>query len=460
MLAVTCPSCGKMLQIPKEFAGKRGRCNGCKGEIQVPSLSTPQTLSSKPAMSPEPATAPQPYAGFWRRAVAYLIDMGALSIVNVVIVLFVVTPLTTYLDGRIQSEVLPRYQSLLSGLVLYTLPSAAMLLLVWPYYAILESSRFQGTLGKLVVGLQVTNVKGARASFIRANWRYFVKLFSYLTGVGFLLAAFTKRKQALHDVLAGTLVLRTPTEKLLSAKLRGAIVLCSLAMPIAIGSYSVATSDNSYVAHVKNLAISQVSSESSDTLELSIDSSLRWSAATGVTLDPKLIADYVRRVNGTNLDRAFSVMARGPVEWSAEELQAGDEYHNTHVIVVASFKNDDSHPVAARFLCEKNGDAVLLRDVKVGYEKVNLEEFYKNVYQTVAVSYGAKLDELAQDTSLGLKLNQGYRINQMIYATSSPEVFARLMKQASGSNESAGEVWYAATQSERPSRLTPIPLCG
>lgn len=455
MLAVTCPTCGKVLQIPAEYAGQRGRCNGCKNQIQVPSLSTPPLLSPAQATSPGPATMPQPYAGFWRRVLAYLIDMGVLSLVNVVIVLFVVAPVTTHLDGRIQNEVLPRYQSLLSGLVLYTLPSAAMFLLVWPYFAILESSRLQGTLGKFVVGLQVTNKKGERASFIRANWRYFVKLFSYLTGVGFLMAAVTKRKQALHDVLAGTLVIRTSPEKLLSTKLRGAIALCSLAMPVVIASYSVATSDNGYVAHVKNLAISQVSTESSDTLESSIDSRLQWSAASGITLDSKLVADYVRRVNCTPLDKAFNLMARGPVDWRTDELPASDEYQKTHVIVIASFKDEDSHPITARFLCEKKGDAVLLRDVKIGYDKVKLEAFYKNVYETVAVSYGAKLDELAKDTSLGLVLNQKYRINQMIYATPSAQGFATLMKQASGVPDSAGEVWYTATQSGEAVAIDP-----
>ena len=72
----------------------------------------------------------------------------------------------------------------------------------------MESSKFQGTLGKLAVGLKVTDLNGNGISFLRASARYFCGMLSWATAmVGFVIAAITNKKQALHDLLAGTLVL-------------------------------------------------------------------------------------------------------------------------------------------------------------------------------------------------------------------------------------------------------------
>lgn len=77
------------------------------------------------------------------------------------------------------------------------------------YFAVLESSEQQATWGKRLLGLQVTNLDGGQISFGRAAGRFFAKIVSYLTLlIGFLMQPFTKRKQALHDILAGTLVVK------------------------------------------------------------------------------------------------------------------------------------------------------------------------------------------------------------------------------------------------------------
>jgi uncharacterized RDD family membrane protein YckC len=61
----------------------------------------------------------------------------------------------------------------------------------------------------MALGIRVTDLDGGRISFGRATGRYFGKILSGLIlGIGFLMAAFTERKQALHDLLAGTLVVR------------------------------------------------------------------------------------------------------------------------------------------------------------------------------------------------------------------------------------------------------------
>jgi uncharacterized RDD family membrane protein YckC len=73
----------------------------------------------------------------------------------------------------------------------------------------MESSAWQATLGKKILGLKVTDLSGNRITFARASGRFFGKILSgMILGIGFLMAGFTARKQALHDILAGCLVLR------------------------------------------------------------------------------------------------------------------------------------------------------------------------------------------------------------------------------------------------------------
>jgi uncharacterized RDD family membrane protein YckC len=72
----------------------------------------------------------------------------------------------------------------------------------------MESSKNQGTLGKMALGLRVTDMDGRRISFGRATGRYFAKWLSTITLlIGYIMAAFTPKKQAMHDMIAGTLVL-------------------------------------------------------------------------------------------------------------------------------------------------------------------------------------------------------------------------------------------------------------
>ena len=83
-------------------------------------------------------------------------------------------------------------------------------LLTWLYYAIMESSSKQATVGKMALGIVVTDLNGKRVSFGRATGRHFGKILSGLIlGFGFIMAAFTEKGQALHDIIAGCLVLRT-----------------------------------------------------------------------------------------------------------------------------------------------------------------------------------------------------------------------------------------------------------
>ncbi len=134
------------------------------------------------------------YAGFWKRLAAYLIDFMLIYIVEGVLAIGVVM-----MSPREISIV-----GILYGVVNFELVSIA---LAWAYFALFESSPMQGTVGKYAMGIYVTDRHGDPIGFWRATARYWLKVLSNLTlMVGWIMAAFTPRKQALHDLLAGTLV--------------------------------------------------------------------------------------------------------------------------------------------------------------------------------------------------------------------------------------------------------------
>ncbi|MDR2858489.1 MAG: RDD family protein [Novosphingobium sp.] len=136
------------------------------------------------------------YGGFWRRFLAYLIDSIILNVafgfVNFAIGIF----LGMAMGGGPEIALVV---SLLGGLI--------GLVGGWLYYAILESSSRQATFGKQALGLVVTDEAGRRISFGRATGRHFAKLVSALIlMIGYFMAGWTRRKQGLHDMMAGTLV--------------------------------------------------------------------------------------------------------------------------------------------------------------------------------------------------------------------------------------------------------------
>ena len=133
------------------------------------------------------------YAGFWRRVVAAILDGLVLGIVTV--------PLNLALGGGNDVGSDPMGYS----------PAASSIgtALSWLYYALMESSTKQATLGKMAMGIMVTDLEGRRIGFGKATGRYFAKILSALILlIGFLMVAFTARKQGLHDILAGTLVVK------------------------------------------------------------------------------------------------------------------------------------------------------------------------------------------------------------------------------------------------------------
>ncbi len=158
-----------------------------------------QAIPSMPEQTlPLPAGATI-HAGFWRRCAALLIDgllLGAV-LIGVQVVLGV---------GSLSAlDVSDAGIAAIFGAMM-------MLMLVafvgqWLYFALFESASVQATPGKMAMGIKVVDDSGRRIGFGRASGRYFSKIISgMILNIGYLLAGFTERKQALHDMLAGTLV--------------------------------------------------------------------------------------------------------------------------------------------------------------------------------------------------------------------------------------------------------------
>ena len=151
------------------------------------------------------------FAAFWKRAVAFVIDAAiviplfCLLIHTVNILLGLPVEYSPVLERGISLKMTPYAEEHLVEIVfLYSFLKLAVLI---PYFILLESSRLQATFGKLLVGIKVVDLSGKRISFARATGRFFAKILSgQVLLIGYWLAAFTERKQTLHDLLAGTLV--------------------------------------------------------------------------------------------------------------------------------------------------------------------------------------------------------------------------------------------------------------
>ena len=89
------------------------------------------------------------------------------------------------------------------------LATCISLVIGWLYFALLESSERGATVGKMAMGLRVVTEQGQRLCFLNATGRYFAKIISaIILCIGFIMVAFTDRKRGLHDMIAGTLVVK------------------------------------------------------------------------------------------------------------------------------------------------------------------------------------------------------------------------------------------------------------
>ena len=156
-----CPRCGKQNDDIARY------CQGCGNPFED-------------AIRTSPGPEVTRYAGFWERFVAVVIDAVIISVATGTVFT------ATFGAGMAIGFFAP-----------------------WLYEAFMTSSEWQATVGKRVMSVVVTDLNGSRMSFARATGRHFAKYISvFLLGIGFLIAAFSEKKQALHDMIAETLVIK------------------------------------------------------------------------------------------------------------------------------------------------------------------------------------------------------------------------------------------------------------
>ncbi|MBR4683006.1 MAG: RDD family protein [Elusimicrobiaceae bacterium] len=153
-----------------------------------------------------------PYAGFWKRAAAWFIDSLILYMATVltrpILAPLLINPELAQKLQQVRDHSAPLDPHIFMSLV----PAGIILLLIsvalpWLYFALMESSSKQATLGKMAVGIKVVGLDGNRISFGRALGRTVAKIVSRLIlTIGFYMAGATRKKQALHDKMADTYV--------------------------------------------------------------------------------------------------------------------------------------------------------------------------------------------------------------------------------------------------------------
>jgi uncharacterized RDD family membrane protein YckC len=153
-----------------------------------------------PVWDARPSGQPVGYGGFWIRLVAYIIDgillNIAFGIIGAIVGVSILPADPATVDPMAALSQMGRFQLL-------------ALVLTWLYFALMESSARGATVGKMVVGLRVVNEQGERISLLNATGRFFAKFVSALVlMIGFIMVAFTERKRGLHDIMAGTLVVK------------------------------------------------------------------------------------------------------------------------------------------------------------------------------------------------------------------------------------------------------------
>jgi uncharacterized RDD family membrane protein YckC len=153
------------------------------------------------------------YAGFWMRFLALIIDGIIIGVVRWIIILPILASMGMGMASEIQSldaddpsTALP----ILGTIMAFAGISALISTVIWiVYYTLMETSKYQGTVGKIALGLIVTDANGNKLDFSKALIRNVCKIISsMILCVGYIMAGLTEKKQGLHDIIAGTLVVK------------------------------------------------------------------------------------------------------------------------------------------------------------------------------------------------------------------------------------------------------------
>lgn len=185
-----CPVCN--CQLPKGYV----KCPSCPSVNRAnQSLSTSTGSAPNLPINPSQSTTQIPsgksaFAGFWERVGASLID-SLIQLLGQTAIILILGLMST--DWH-------------SGVAIGSLIGSISILFYEAYFL---SSERQATPGKMALKIVVTDEKNQRISFLRALGRSFLKIFNALTlGLGYLIVAFTSKKQGLHDLMIGTIVTR------------------------------------------------------------------------------------------------------------------------------------------------------------------------------------------------------------------------------------------------------------
>lgn len=166
--------------------------------LKVDMRQRPQTISEWEKESwntplPPPLPPINDYAGFWKRFAASFID-GIITLIGSFIILLIYA-LMMSANGA-------------NGLAIDLFLNMMAFFIGWFYYSVMESSPTQATLGKMALGIKVTDLERNKITFAKASGRYFGKTISaIILLIGFIMVAFTEKKQGLHDMMAGCLVI-------------------------------------------------------------------------------------------------------------------------------------------------------------------------------------------------------------------------------------------------------------
>ncbi len=204
-----CPKCGKETDASGKYCQWCGSDSGSQAVRPVAAAPVAPVVVEEEE-GPEIGV----YAGLGRRLIAWVVDTVIILLIGIIVVSFFnlangikyayyivvqhapVSELTE--SGAADAAIVPIIAAF--GTLFVIIP--------WLYYASFESSRSQATPGKLLVGTVVTDLEGNKPTFARVTLRHFAKFISALIiFIGFLMIGFTKKKQGLHDKIAGCLVL-------------------------------------------------------------------------------------------------------------------------------------------------------------------------------------------------------------------------------------------------------------
>ncbi|MDO3377449.1 RDD family protein [Geoalkalibacter halelectricus] len=213
-MTLTCPECGFSREVPSDrlpSSAARVTCPRCAAVFSYPggaarqdtaSLGTETSQDYAKVSDNAAATgenlALRPKAGFWMRAVAALIDVSLVSLVQ--------TVLGGFLGWAARAVLGPGTET--THLLILTL--ALFNFVLWQTYKIFFTGYCGQTPGKMALRIQVVRQDGAPVGFPRAFARELVGKFisGLLLGLGFLMVAFDAQKQGLHDRLAATYVIK------------------------------------------------------------------------------------------------------------------------------------------------------------------------------------------------------------------------------------------------------------